>query len=338
MTLEEYLQDHFNRRNIAAEARELKRRFSYAQTALLSDVSMFTYNGLPESMPEEFIETYFDTNGCIASCIDRDGNGKLIVTRCGLASKPDAYGRGTKALCSTLNGHVYELTDMVDCAVGWNNALYAPDDLIFFAADQLAEIDLSLHLNVLYTRLKPILTAADDKTRAIIEKAFADIVTGAPLTITSSNMLEELAELGVKNIDKLELTDPELADKMQYLVKAHDDVTRWIYTLYGQAIQGGGKIAQQSVDEVNGATSTSFIIPNNKLKYRRAWVDKTNRLFGTEISVDFSDAWKIEHEKYIEDLDEMLETGDVVEEETAPLEKTEGETETKEANNGEEVL
>lgn len=34
----------------------------------------------------------------------------------------------------------------------------------------------------------------------------------------------------------------------------------------------------------------------------------------------------------------MLETGEIVEEETAPLEKIEGETETKEADNGEEIL
>ena len=112
---------------------------------------------------------------------------------------------------------------------------------------------------------------------------------------------------------------------------------RWIYGLYGQTIQGNGKMAQQTVDEVNGQTSISFIIPNNMLKERRKAIAKFNEIFGYDVSVDFSTAWKTEEMKYTAQADKIeaeaekteAEADAAEEPETQPAEQTE-ESEVKE--------
>ena len=47
--------------------------------------------------------------------------------------------------------------------------------------------------------------------------------------------------------------------------------------------------------------STSLIIPLDRLDCRREMVNNINKLFGTEISVDFSPTWKLNFERFIKD-------------------------------------
>ena len=181
----------------------------------------------------------------------------------------------------------------------------------------------------------------DDKEAAAVKEAFTKIKDDSePIQITSNNVLAEaLAEAGAGNaetIKVLDITDVKNADKLQYIVKCIDDAFRWFFAMIGQAIQGNGKLAQQSVEEVQGTTSMSFILPNDRLKMRRKGWEKVNALFGTSVSVDFSDAWKTESIKYKKeaDIDENGELEELMEEPGAEPE-TEPETEPeKEAEEG----
>ena len=62
-------------------------------------------------------------------------------------------------------------------------------------------------------------------------------------------------------------------------------------------------MAQQTVKEVDGSTSLSFIYPNDRLRQRQKGFDKFNKLFGTDISVRYSDAWLTESIKYKNEAD-----------------------------------
>ena len=74
-------------------------------------------------------------------------------------------------------------------------------------------------------------------------------------------------------------------------------------------------MAQQTVKEVDGSTSLSFIYPNDRLKMRQRGFDEFNRLFGTNISVRFSDAWLTESIKYKNEAD--IDADQLLEEATA---------------------
>lgn len=285
--------------------------------------SMFTYKGLPESMPQEYAERFFVMNGSAAAWKLDDPlavryKGKLISSIGCPAERPDCYGIGEKYIANTFSGYVKTLTDD-DGAIGWNNSMHTSDmPIIIEFSKLLTECFTSFNTNILYSRLKPVYRAANDTEKAAIQSAYTSIKDDLePIVITSQNVLAEIE--GQDSIKVLEITDVKNADKIQYIVKAIDDIIRMFFTYYaGQAIQGNGKLAQQTVDEVQGTTSTSFILPNDKLYQRRKWVKRINELFGTEIEVDFSDAWKTESLKYKKeaDIDENGELEEMQEEET----------------------
>ena len=314
--------------------------------------AMFKYHNLPESIPEEAIEKFFVENGMIAAWkLDdnsKPGNEeffeKLIVSNVDLGTAPNPYGKGTQPIVSTLNGYTKQFTSFDDIAIGYNNKLYKSDlDFCFLVSKTVAELLTSLDCNVINSRDKKIFKVIDDVQKKQIEEAYDNVVDDKPIVVvTNDSLINQLvkSETDADSVELLDLTDVSNSDKLQYIVKAVDDVMRWAYTLYGQAVQGNGKMAQQTVDEIQGNTSTSFILPNERLKMRKKWVEEVNAKFGTDITVDFSEAWKVEEIKYknesdingdgeIDDLEETEET-----EETEEIGETE---ETKETEETEET-
>ena len=274
------------------------------------NATMFTYKNLPDSIPQEFIERFLVMSDPVIfwKLDDPDAyryKDELIVSAGDYAGRPDAYGLGERVIANTLSGYVKsDLTPGVDCVVMHNNSIYTSDmPVIAQAVDLLTEALTSFNTNIIYSRLKPVFKATTDKEKSAIETAFNSIKDDSkPIVITSRNVIEEELE-GSESIKVLEITDVKNADKIQFIVKAIDDLFRWYLTLYGQAIQGNAKLAQQTVDEVQGTTSASFIIPNDKLRMRRKAIEEVNSLFGTNIEVDFSDAWKTESVKYKKEAD-----------------------------------
>ena len=308
--------------------------------------SMFTYEGLPESIKPEFVERFLIMNGSIAGWNydgpDPDYKDKLIVSIGGDANEPDVYGIGTHYIAATQNGYTKSLKRDEDGVIIYNNSCYMPDIQIINAfVDELTEMFVSLRSNILYTRNKPVFKAATDKERRAIQEAFEKIKNDLePIIVTSTNVMEEIE--GSETVKVLDITDVNNADKLQYIVKSIDDAFRWFFTLYGQAVQGNGKLAQQTVKEVDGSTSLSFIYPNDRLKMRKEGFDRFNRMFGTNITVRFSDAWLTESIKYKNeadiDSDQLLEDpaadpADLAADDAAdkpaeaPEEKKEGDTE-----------
>lgn len=279
--------------------------------------SMFTYKNLPESLKENFLERFLIMNGSAAVWRLDDPQAvrykdELIASIACSSEEPDAYGIGANFIASTFSGYVKTLDDETG-VLGWNNSIHTSDMMLVNQfADLLVEMFTSLNTNIIYSRLKPVFKAGNDTERNAIKEAFKNIKEDLePIVTTSTNVLDEI-EGRPDSIKVLDITDVKNADKLQYIVKAIDDAFRWFLTLYGQAIQGNAKMAQQTVDEVNGSTSSSFILPNDRLKCRREFVAKINKLFGTEIEVDFSDAWKTESLKYKKEAD-LNEDGSIEE-------------------------
>ena len=343
MTNEELYQMILNQKN----PEKLLKAWTIKDIFINTLTSMFTYGNTPESFNLDFVERYLVMNGSAAAWILDDPNAvryknELICSIGCPAERPDAYGIGEKYIATTANGYVKTLDD-TNGAIGYNNSLHISDmNVINQFSDMVTEMLISLKTNVLYSRYKPVFKASNDQEKKAIEEAFKSVKDDlAPIVITSSNVLAEL-EGNADTVKTLDITDVKNSDKLQYIIKSLEDVFRLFYTLYGQCIQGNGKKAQQTVDEVQGSTSTSFILPNDKLRQRRKWVDTINRLFGREFTVDFSDAWKTESIKYKKEADidengelEELGAGETVEE---TEEKTVEETgeETDEKKEGEE--
>lgn len=263
-----------------------------ARTQLLeTHVSMFEYGNLPESVNKMFLEYYLQAETMVC-WTDRFKEGKLLAVECTLADDLDPYGMGRNVIAITRNGQSLTLRRDDTCVVGFNNKTMRPCSDIFTDAQTLGEIQTSIDFLIFWTRLSPIVRTSDDKMREKVVEAFRNIKKGIPVTLASKNIL---SEFGIPDeITVTDLTQPDFADKIQYTARLYDDVLRWHMTRYGHATNGSPKMAQQSVEEVDATLSQSMILPLSMLEARREMIDKVNAMFGTDITVELSGAWRAE--------------------------------------------
>ena len=271
--------------------------------------SMFEYTNLPPTVEPDHLEEYLqsaDEDGYVAwwklnasEASPGFPEGSLIVSRCTLGTDLNPYGEGAEVIAVTRNGHERRFKNRYEdeVVVGFNNITKTPCYDIEVDAATLSEIDLSLLYLIHYTRLYPIFKAADEKTRDKILTAFKNMEVGKPLTIIDQPLLEELG-IETASIKTETLTNPELASVIQFTSKLREDVKRWHFTKYGQTINSSSKLAQETVDEVNGAVSASLIIPLSMLAARRIMIEEVNAKFGLNIEVNLSGAWRAEVTRY----------------------------------------
>lgn len=276
-------------------------------------ISMFEYKGLPDTLKPEVIEGIYVTEGsCGVGLID----GKLYTGTGGYCGNvvnfiPEEY-QITNVGVGELRGKVG--TDIV---VGWNNLTATPDLNLLQYASIFTEIDVSERLNVLFARLLRIPKVKDNKERKAVEDAITDLLDGRVTAVTSPNVLGEILEGVQENNKFLDLADDTKIDKLQYLNQYRDNVLKRFYTLYGQGMQNTAKLAQQTTDELHGNDGVSMILPLAMLKKRKEWVEEINKVFGTNITVDFSEAWKVS-EAEMQAVDEPDEVNPDAAPETTP--------------------
>lgn len=305
--------------------------------------SMFDYKNFPKSMPKEYAERYLIWYGEVAAGkVPEEYNkgifkGETVFLHSNTAGGEDSvgldiYGLGNQVIVTGCNGF-NDVAGFDKYAVGFNNSAHKSlRKFIILSSEAISKALLSLRSGIDYSKNHPIYKARDDKEQAALKEYWKKVQNNDDeLAIASNNIWDDLIESeGNVKIDKvINLSDPELADKLQYIAKTVDDYLRWCCSLYGQNIQGNGKLAQQTVDEVNGQTSFSFVLPNDMLYQRKQWLERMKELnlVPEDADIDFSRAWKVEEIKYEKEAD-INEDGDIEEvAETAETEEAEEVTE-----------
>lgn len=282
-----------------------QRFFEMLQLAL----STFVYSGLPKTIPAEFLEGYLICNGtvgigkiagelyCAPGGFCGDYNGYL----------PDSY------LAEVLNKGTLSGKWGKDLVVGYNNATRTPDFDIIQTGDILKTIDRSELIVTIFTRLLRIPKAASDAEAAAIDAAINSLLDGDLHAIASDNTLQDiLQDIGSGRTDSrfLDLVDPQQVDQLQYLNQYHDNVIKRYMQRRGHSMTITSKLAQQTNAEMHGADSYSMIYPLQQLHYRQLMCDEINRLFGTSITVEFSELVKNNYDIVINYVpDELNERG-----------------------------
>lgn len=329
--------------NILEDLKRL-RKVPFTKTALQGYIieimenffySMFEYKDFPDSMPKEYAERYLIWYGAAAAAeVPEQYNkglykGGPVFLHAAPAEDPDVYGIGSTCIVTSCNGYC-EQVSFDDIAFGWNNSAHTNlSNFIALSSEAIANALLTVRSDVVYAKNHPIYKARDDKEKAALNEYWKQVKESDgsdDLAIASKNIMDEVLEgqpAAAQNV--INLSDPLTSDKLQYITKVVDDYMRWCFGLYGQTIQGNGKMAQQTVDEVNGQTSTSFILPNDMLYQRKLWAErmKAKGYIPESADIDFSAAWKVEEIKYQKEAD-IDENGELEEVETA--EETETET------------
>lgn len=255
--------------------------------------SMFEYNNLPKGLDRKYIEHTLIRFGC---CAIVKINDEFFVGVPEIMPPLDIYGIGTEITITTYNGQHQKRGKIGEnCALIWNNTEFVGDFIISWYAKMFKEIDISMEANVFNSRLHPIPVARNSKIKTAIDNIFKSI-KGENKNNDTYSILSDTAFADEINgtstkIDVLNLTDVKDVDKLQYLSKFHDDLLRRFCTLYGHSMQTTGKLAQQTVEEIQGYDSFSMIIPSNRLEERQKGIAEFNRIFGENVTVEYNEAW-----------------------------------------------
>ena len=255
-------------------------------------LDMFEWKNLPGTIPKRFLESILHTRGDVFVA---EINGKLIACSGTLSGQVDAYGLGTDCIAVCPTGEAQGKRN-IDIAYGVNNDTATPDILLYWISHMLGETDKSIETNLVYSRFLKIPKVSNDKDKTMFEEIFKKLKNGEPQAFCSKSALD--LEFGA-GTECFELTDVNKIDKLPYLTQFFEDALKRFYNFYGQPMQNQNKRAQSISDEIHGQDSVSFILPIQMLRCRKALAEDINHIFGTDISVEFSQIWELEHKALI---------------------------------------
>lgn len=300
---------------------KVDRTRTHAADLTLYLMSMFDWTELPETVDPRSLEVYMITEGMAA--ITKAFTGEWIAARAEYCDMPDVTGRG-KNLIVRLPGHDPDsedkrLTKIIknwreskDVVVFENNSLYTPDYDIGWRSGMLTEVDISEKVNVINTRYHTMLQANTDKEKAQIDMILDNMDLGKPQTIVAGQTILD----GDSDIKAIPITDVDKVDRLQYLTHFRQDLMTEFFTKYGQYNNSTSKMAQQSVDEINGSLTNSFIIPFDRLKNRQKALERFNEIAGTSAAVDFSYPWLAQlaqiQQQTVEDPEDPDDSAEIV--------------------------
>ena len=146
----------------------------------------------------------------------------------------------------------------------------------------LAQCDIALKYATINSRMPVLISAPDDKTKAEAEKYLKDIEEGKKLgAIANKNFFE-----------KLETIDYAKGSDIKSLIELKQYILGTFYQELG--IQSQFNMKREAINEAEAALSEDILYPliDDMLVQRQIGLEKVNKMYGTNITVELSSVWK----------------------------------------------
>lgn len=270
-------------------------------------LSMFKYDGLPEvmnvdfqqqKMPQKYIELYMMTTGMVAFTEDDKKN--LTCLYGNLGGDPNVYYVPKNFLWANpyiKKGPKVEYEIGKDVAVVYNDSLInGLMPLLNRYTSLMVDNYLTAKIELVSLRAMSAITAPDDKTKASAEKFLSDLIDGKLSVMADNNFLDGIKALGLRNSQTNNITS--IIEMQQYLKAS-------FYNELGLNANWNAKRESISANEnqLNDDQLTPLI--DNMLTERKEGIERVNKLFGTNIKVEFNSAWKENEEEKELIMDKM---------------------------------
>ena len=292
--------------------------------ALARTLTMFEYDGLPETIPYRELEKILQLNS-FAYWLQKDG--QLYVFFGGLGGKPNEYYQPTDFIVANPYLQFFKVVKVNEEGVlMWNDYAHMGMYLMLRRyAELMAECDITLRFGLINDRLVSILYATNDGAKTSAEAFLKDVEDGAKLgVILGDQWLDDNGDFRVNEYRKANTEDLKAIMELQQYLKASfwNDI----------GIQANYNMKRESINDSEAGMNEESLKPfvDEMLQCRKDALEKINKQFGTNITVKFASAW-IRREKIVED-----ETKEETQKETPKEEKTEETTEVEEKEGNEE--
>ena len=253
-------------------------------------ISMFKWENLPETVDERFLElglfqdgqmVYFDDEVLGNLCLQTTISGKL-----------DVYRIPTKRRAYAANGYQKSL-DEKNSVIIFNNYLHTNNRLdVLMFAKRLYNLDRAIDVNA-NAQKTPYVVQCEESQRLTYKNVYKEIDGNEPIIWGTKG-------LDLNGLKVLRTDAPYVADKL-YTLKTQ--IWNEALTYLGIANTNTMKKERMISDEVMRSMGGVIASRYSRLESRRQAAEKINKMFGTNIEVNF-------RADYREMDDELMLSGD----------------------------
>ena len=243
--------------------------------------SMFKYDGLPETIPQIYLERYLQVYG---HCIITKANNDLYAFWGGFSGTPDVYYNPTQYVVSNVALNLYKTFDIdKDCVLCRSDSNIQGLAFIFRKYGcMLVENTLTIYSLLKTARASLLLSATDDKTKKECE-LFIDKLESGDIYCIGENPFFE----GVK----VHSTMQGSAGLINQFIELEQYIKASCLNEIG--LNANYNMKRESLNSAESALNDDFLIPliDNMLACRKDFVNKVNNMYGTDITVELNSAW-----------------------------------------------
>lgn len=254
---------------------------NYCKYTFTRTQSMFTYEGLPDTIPVQWLESYLQRNG---SCCIAEHEGKLYALLGNAGGELDEYYQPTiytvanPALGLSKSFKIGE--DCVYCRNDYDAIGLVP--LVSRYCGLMTENLLTVRISDINMRMMNLLSAPDDNTLQSTKQYLKDLEDGKLGVVGETPFFDglKLQSKGVGNGDYM----IQFIELQQYLKGS-------MYNELG--INANFNMKREALSGQEVALNDDALMPliDDMLKQRRAMCDELNKMFGLNVSVDYGSTW-----------------------------------------------
>ena len=254
---------------------------NYCRYTFTRTQSMFVYEGLPDTIPVQWLESYLQRNG---SCCIAEHEGKLYALLGNAGGELDNYYQPTvytvanPALNLSKTFKIGE--DCVYCKNDYDAIGLTP--LVSRYCGLMTENLLTVRISDINMRMMSLLSAPDDNTLQSTKQYLKDLEDGKLGVVGETPFFEglKLQSKGVGNGDYM----IQFIELQQYLKGS-------MYNELGINANFNMKREALSGQEVSLNDDALMPLIDDMLKQRRAMCDDLNTMFELNVSVDYGSTW-----------------------------------------------
>lgn len=281
--------------------------YAHLMTMLNRTQRIFEYKDLPEELPQREIEKLTQI---FTFSIWKRVEGKMYVFYGGLGGIPSPYYLPTLAIVTNpYLKYNAELEIDEDCVVMWNDSMHLglmPINEKY--ATLLAENEISLRVATIWARVPSIIEADNDTEKESAKEFIQNVIDGKLASFVSDRFLDQA---GVKS-DRVHDFNNKSSNHIKELIEEHQYLNaKWWNEL---GINAPFNMKREAINESEASMNEDGLLPliDDMLENRRIAIDKINKMFGLNISVDLSSSWKkIRKEIAIEEKKEEAEIKEI---------------------------
>lgn len=244
-------------------------------------ISMFQWDGLPDTVDERYLELHLFLNGSMVYFKD-DVVGDLCLD-CMPHGQLDVYGNPILRRAYSGYNNYNKLLKYTDSVIIWNNLMRTNSVLdVKMFARRLYNLDRIIDVNA-NAQKTPVLVQGTEKQRLTLLNVYKEYDGNSPVIFGDTN-------IDLNSLKVLQTGAPYVADKLYELKTQIWNEALTYLGISNVSFQKKERLISDEVMRSQGGTVASRY---SRLTARQKAAKEINKMFGTNISVDYREDFQV---------------------------------------------